>query len=233
MGTPPLWLDIVAWIAVASSLACVAVVLWDIRRRGHRQRMRVMEWVWPITCLYTGPLGLWGYRRFGRPHSDAWLRENGLGEPPRQPGWAGIAVGVSHCGAGCTLADIIVAWVVFTAGLTIAGKTVNPEMIGDYILAVLLGLAFQYFAIAPMRGLGLREGILAAAKADILSLTAFQVGMFGWMLLQAFVIFPAPHTLNPDTAVYWLGVQIGMCLGFVTAWPVNVWLINRGIKEAM
>jgi hypothetical protein len=29
------------------------------------------------------------------------------------------------------------------------------------------------------------------------------------------------------------GMQIGMVIGFFTAWPVNVWLIRRGIKEAM
>jgi hypothetical protein len=33
--------------------------------------------------------------------------------------------------------------------------------------------------------------------------------------------------------VYWFGMQIGMVLGFATAWPVNVWLIRKGIKEAM
>ena len=40
------------------------------------------------------------------------------------------------------------------------------EYIGDYALAVALGIVFQYFAIAPMRGLGLRDGLKAAAKAD-------------------------------------------------------------------
>lgn len=28
-------------------------------------------------------------------------------------------------------------------------------------------------------------------------------------------------------------MQIGMVLGFFTSWPVNAWLIRRGIKEAM
>ncbi len=92
---------------------------------------------------------------------------------------------------------------------------------------------FQYFAIAPMRGLGLREGLKAAAKADVLSLTAFEVGLFGWMALMAFVFYPAPHHLHPDTPVYWFLMQIGMIIGFATAWPANVWLIRRGIKEAM
>ena len=91
---------------------------------------------------------------------------------------------------------------------------------------------FQYFAIAPMRGLSFRKGIVAAAKADLLSLTAFEVGLFGWMALMAFVFFPDPH-LTPNSPVYWFLMQIGMVVGFVTSWPANVWLIRHGIKEAM
>ena len=63
-------------------------------------------------------------------------------------------------------------------------------------------------------------------------MTAFEVGLFGWMALMAFVFFPDPD-LAPATQVYWFLMQIGMTIGFATAWPANVWLINRGIKEAM
>ena len=35
------------------------------------------------------------------------------------------------------------------------------------------------------------------------SLTAFEVGLFGWMALMFFVLFPAPHHLNPASPVYW------------------------------
>ena len=37
--------------------------------------------------------------------------------------------------------------------------------------------------VAPMRGLGLPTGMKAAARADILWLTAFEVGLSGWMAL--------------------------------------------------
>ncbi|MHB1787390.1 MAG: DUF4396 domain-containing protein [Acidimicrobiales bacterium] len=50
--------------------------------------------------------------------------------------------------------------------------------------------------------------------------------------LMQFVFFPNPH-LRPDHAAYWFLMQIGMIIGFFTAWPANVWLIRRGIKEAM
>lgn len=83
-----------------------------------------------------------------------------------------------------------------------------------------------------MRGLPVGKGLAAAAKVDVLSLTAFEVGLFGWMALMAFVFFPDPH-LRPDNPVYWFLMQVGMIAGFVTSYPVNAWLVRRGIKEAM
>ncbi len=46
------------------------------------------------------------------------------------------------------------------------------------------------------------------------------------------VLFTDPH-LKPDHASYWFLMQIGMTLGFLTAYPVNQWLLRRGIKERM
>jgi len=229
---PPTWLVWLSWTSLAVAVVCALDILLDVFGRRRRQRMPVMEAVWPVSALYFGPIASVAYRRWGRPQSRKWLDEQDLDRPPDRPFWTEVAVGVSHCGAGCTLGDIIAEWVVFGLGATLAGLALIPEYIGDYILALCLGIAFQYFAIAPMRGLGFRKGIAAAAKADVLSLTAFEVGLFGWMALMAFVFFPHPH-LHPDSPVYWFGMQIGMVLGFLTAWPVNVWLIRKGIKEAM
>ena len=228
----PQWLVVVSWVFILTAVVCAIDIAVDIWVRRYRQPMRVMEAVWPVTALYFGPAASWAYRRFGRPTSRRWQREHDVDEPPEKPRWATTAIGVSHCGAGCTLGDIVAEFLVFATAITIASHAVFAEMIGDYILAVLLGVAFQYFAIAPMRGLGLRKGLVAAVKADILSLTAFEVGLFGWMLLMAFVFFPGPH-LQPNQVTYWFLMQIGMIIGFFTAWPANVWLIRRGIKEAM
>jgi hypothetical protein len=195
--------------------------------------MAVMEWVWPVTGLYLGPLAVWGYARFGRPQSRLWQGDHGVDSAPDKPRWATVAVGVSHCGAGCTLGDVIAEFAIFFLGIQLLGTTLLTEYVGDFVVAVVLGLVFQYFAVAPMRGLGLRDGLVAAAKADLVSLVAFEVGLFAWMAVQALVLFPEPHMLRPDSPVYWFGMQIGMAVGFVTSYPVNVWLIRRGIKEAM
>lgn len=232
-AVPPNWLTALAWLSLAVAFACAGTILVDTYVAGYRQPMAVMEAVWPVTALYLGPLALIAYRRFGRPQTARWLGEHSRDRPPPRPGWATTAVGVSHCGAGCTLGDILAEFVIFGLGATIAGEVVYAEMVGDYLAAVALGIAFQYFAIAPMRGLSLRKGLREAAKADVLSLTAFEVGLFGWMALMAFLLFPAPHRLHPDSPVYWFLMQVGMIIGFATAWPANVWLIRRGIKEAM
>jgi hypothetical protein len=90
---------------------------------------------------------------------------------PARPRWATMAIEVSHCGSGCTFGDLISEWVIFAFALTVASRVLFTEYIGDYVLAVALGIVFQYFAIAPMRGLGVRDGLKAAAKADFISLT--------------------------------------------------------------
>jgi hypothetical protein len=168
---------------------------------------------------------------------DAIGRE-GVDEPASgaersRPWWVTIAIEVSHCGSGCALGDVISEFVVFALALTIAGLTLGAEYVGDYVLALIFGIIFQYFAIAPMRGLGVQDGLIAATKADFISLTAFEIGLFGWMAIMTFVLFPAPHELMPNSAAFWLLMQVGMIIGYFTSWPANIWLIKRGIKVPM
>lgn len=204
-----------------------------------------MNWVYPISAMYLGLFGLWFYWRWGRaadrPRAQAQPASNVGMAPvpeaqtraPERPRWISMATEVSHCGAGCALGDVLAEWAIYALALAAAGQTLIAEYIGDYILALAFGIVFQYFAIAPMRGLGLREGLKAAARADFVSLTCFEIGLFGWMALMAFVFYPAPHQLMPNSAAFWFLMQIGMMVGFCTSWPANVWLVKRGIKVPM
>lgn len=219
----PYWLTVVSWISIAVAVASAAwLVVEQIR---HPQRMWIMDLVWPITALYMGPFAIWAYGRMGAPARS--MRRKSFSE--------GVFVSATHCGAGCSLGDIIAEFTIFYAGLMLFG----PSMAGmfftyillSYILAYLFGIAFQYFAIAPMRGVWGGSSLWAAIKADTLSLTAFEIGLFGWMAIMHFILFHP--VLQPNAAAYWFMMQIGMCLGFLTSYPMNSWLIRRGIKEAM
>ena len=216
----PHWLYLLSIVSLVAALVSAVVIALDLRR--HPQKMGVMNAVWPVTALYFGPLAIWAYwamgRQAGADHKD-------------KPFWMTTFVGATHCGAGCTLGDIIAEFVVFFTGLAIAGSSFGAELVGDYILAFSLGIAFQYFAIVPMRNLSPGQGIIAALKADALSLTSFEIGLFGWMALMRYVFFhPALH---PDSPVFWFMMQIGMIVGFATTFPVNWWLVKSGVKEAM
>ena len=231
----PYWLVVLAWVSLVLAFASALVIVIDLLG-GHRQHMWIMDLVWPITALYAGPLALWAYFKVGRLSSHRRMQaDKARGEQPaskRKPFWQKTGVAVSHCGAGCTLGDIAGGWIIFMGTFQIVGMSLWPEYIADYALAFILGIAFQYFTIAPMRGLGLGQGIIAALKADTLSLTAFELGLFGWMAIIQFVFFPVGH-LHPDTPVYWFLMQVGMILGFLTSYPVNAWLLKAKLKEAM
>jgi Domain of unknown function (DUF4396) len=226
---PPTWLTILAWISLAAGFLSAGAIVRDIYGRGLRQPMRVMEAAWPITALYLGPAGWFAYGRLGRPTPS---RDAEADVEEEIPEWEGVAVSATHCGAGCTLGDIIGEWVVFAGSLTIAGAALWPAYMLDFALAYLLGIVFQYFAIKPMSNLTPRQAVWRAIRADTLSLIAFEVGLFGWMALVFFVLFPGPH-LTPGHAAYWLMMQIGMALGLLTTYPINIWLVRRGIKHPM
>lgn len=88
----------------------------------------------------------------------------------RDPTVAQTSISDSHCGAGCTLGDIIAEFSLFGLGWTLFGATLYAEFAADLLLAWLLGIAFQYFTIKPMRNLSPGAGLLAAVKADTLSI---------------------------------------------------------------
>lgn len=213
----PQWLELLAIASLAAAAGSALVVAVDLAA-GRRQKMRIMNLVWPLTALYAGPLAVWAYWRVGRRRVD-------------KPFWQQVALGATHCGSGCTLGDVVAEWFTFFVPLTLFGTTVFATWAIDYVLAFAFGIAFQYFTIAPMRGLSLTEGLRAAVKADALSLTAWQIGMYGWMAIAIFGI--SDHELDKTGPVFWFMMQLAMLAGFATSYPVTWWLLRRGVKEAM
>lgn len=234
------WLQTLSIAYVILAIVCAVVVLADLVARP--QKMWIMNLVWPLTALYAGPFALWAYHVSGRePRRHASLQhaiaggapagmapeERGAAEPPF---WQPVLVGSTHCGAGCAVGDFIGAWLVFATGLVLLGSMLFTHYLVAFVLAYAFGIFFQYFAIAPMRGLGFRAGLRAAVKADTLSLTAYEIGMFAWMAVTQKLLFPG---LEPRSWTFWLMMQIAMMLGLATTFPANWWLIRRGVKEAM
>lgn len=219
----------ISWISLGVAFACALFIAADLFR--HPQKMAIMNVVWPVTALYLSVFAVWGYLRLGRPMSrDAPASKPQQGH--KQPTWPQIAVAASHCGAGCTIADVVVEFTLFAFAVTLFGSALWASFVFDFLAAWALGIVFQYFSIQPMRHLPPLQAIWAAIKADTLSIVAFQLGMYSWMALVFFVFFPRPH-LHPNSPAYWFMMQIAMIFGFMTAAPMNKLLIQAGWKEAM
>ena len=219
----PDWLTAFAFVYVPLSILAALWITADIFLFGRRQPMAIMDAVWPLTLLYAGPLGFPFYFRFGR----AGAKTPGAGG--QRPMAEAAFLGATHCGAGCALGDFIGDWIAFAAGLSLFGSEFAGKLALSFALAYLFGIAFQYFAVAPMRGLGVRDGLVAAIKIDTLSLLAYQVGMFAVMIARRRIL----PELQPTDLAYWLMMQVAMIAGFVTTYPVNWLLIRQGVKERM
>jgi hypothetical protein len=232
----PEWLHVLAIVSLGVALICAISIALD--EMLHPQRIWIMNLVWTISALYGSLLILAFYFAYGRV---AAARKTHHGEDTAFP--IMVAKGALHCGSGCTLGDVIAEWLAFfVPGIAIwfgwqwlFDEKMFAVWVLDFLFAFVLGVVFQYFTIAPMRGLGLKNGLVAALKADTLSLTAWQVGMYGFMAFAQFYLFRSllGARLEVPTPEFWFMMQNAMIAGFVTSYPVNWWLIKSGIKEEM
>lgn len=212
-------LDTIAIVSLFTGGICCLFIGIDLIR--HPQPMGVMNLVWPLTALYSGPLGLLAYYSIGRTPRKTQQR----------PFWQRIIIGTLHCGSGCTLGDIFAELFLAHVAFRLFSNRLLTNWTVEYIFAFVIGIVFQYYAIRPMRDISRAQALLSALKSDTLSLTCWQIGMYGWMAVANFLIFH--RVLSASGTLFWWMMQVGMLAGFVTAWPVNRWLLKRGIKEAM
>jgi hypothetical protein len=226
-------------VSIGLAAVCSLAIAIDILA-GRRQVMAVMNLVWPITALYLGPIGLWAYWTMGRPDAKptnhaampGMAGHAMVGNALRtRPFWQSVFVATSHCGAGCVVGDLIGEAFVAGLGLEWFGSRMLTTFAVVFVLSYAVGIGFQFFAIAPMRGLGLRDGLVAAIRADTVSLLAFEVGMFGWMVLLR--ALPVATPMGPTSLAYWPLMQVAMIVGFLTSYPANWWLVTHGFKESM
>lgn len=230
----PSWLHILATTSLLIAGLCAAIVTIDILRRP--QKMWIMNIVWPITALFGSVVWLAAHWR--------WSRRKGADDSAEDiPFPVTVGKGASHCGAGCALGDLVAEWLAFAFPViaiwfgwhSLFAEKTFAVWIPDFLFAFGFGILFQYYSITPMRDLSVGEGIKAALKADIASITAWQVGMYGMMALIQFGWFRPAYggTAPVASPEFWFAMQIAMLAGFTTSYPVNWWLIRKGWKERM
>lgn len=149
-----------------------------------------------------------------------------------QSHWQSVALSALHCGAGCTLADIIGECITNYVPITVGGSLLFGNWALDFVLALMIGVYFQFYAIREMEKVTVSKALTRAFKADFFSLLSWQVGMYGWMAIVYFVLF-LNIPLAKDTWMFWFMMQIAMLFGFICAFPMNALLIKLGVKKGM
>lgn len=219
-------LSIFPMIFVLVGILSAIVIFIDLFVLGNRQTMKVMNLVWVLTALWSGVVGLLAYFAFGRKKKEAMKMDMPMDmSHDAKPEWEKVALSTLHCGAGCSLADLVGEWLIFLFPMALLSGWLL-----DYTLALVIGVLFQYAVIRRMekiKGVGL---FWKALKIDFWSLTAWQVGMFGFMAVAIWVFGVELHRLSWQ---FWSLMQFAMVCGFLTSYPVNRLLIKRGIKKTM
>jgi len=126
-----------------------------------------------------------------------------------------------HCVMGCGLGD--------TAGLII-GTVLGWEIIPTMILAIVLGFIGGYsLTIIPLlrRGIDLKNASKITVVSETASILVMEAAENGTALIIPGVLLAG--FLNP---LFWIGLIVSVVAGFIAAYPVNYFMISRGVKEA-
>ncbi len=231
----PNWLTALSTVSLVVSFLSAGVVIADLLA-GNVQRLRFMNFIWAVIALYAGPVGLAAYFALGRDTTRQGLEEavahGRTGQAGQRPAWHEAIVAANETGAACFLGSLFATAalliVLFMPLLT--PHHFLPWML-DYVLAIACGLGIQYRLYASQNDAPSRTGLGTALRVEPLSVTAWQIGLFGWMVFVVCVFFP--EGIVRATPVFWFLFQLGMAVGFVFAYPINLSLVRSGLKTRL
>ena len=127
-----------------------------------------------------------------------------------------------HCLTGCGIGEVL--------GLA-GGTALGLSNVATVALAIVLAYAFGYgLTLVPLLRAGMpvlrASGITFAAET--LSITTMEV-------VDNLVVIAIPGAMDAGLAdlLFWASLALSLALAFVAAFPVNRWLIARGLGHAV
>lgn len=218
-------LDVFLWIWFALTALSVAYVAYDQLKGGSAQKenslaMKTMRWGWVLLTLYTGVFGLVIYWFLHR----ASTRETS--EPSEPPLWKQSVESTIHCAAGDATGILLAAAV--TTGL---GLPMNLEVMVEYAAGFAVGLfVFQALCMKSGGDGNYGRAVKSTLLAETLSMNALMSGMIPVMVI---LMSRDMSAMEPSSPRFWGTMSLAFVVGTVTAYPVNWWLVKRGLKHGM
>jgi len=201
---------------VLTALSLLFVVI-DIRATPESP---VLKWGFILLTAYTGPLG-------------AFLYVLGCREP--LPGtheryvavsWRQVLGSTMHCVAGDGVGIL--------AGAVIASHFHLPKA-ADVALEYVFGFGFGWsiFQSLFMRGIAggsYRRSLTSTFFPELLSMNCLMAGMVPVMTWAMNIV---PSGRDPSLPAFWFVMSMALLVGFITAYPMNWWLVSHHLKHGM
>ncbi|MFZ5673180.1 MAG: multicopper oxidase domain-containing protein [Pseudomonadota bacterium] len=208
---------LVVWfVLVAASTAYVA---YDQFRNNPEPA--VMKWGFVLVTLYTGPLGLLVYvlaDKEPRPgEHEAFIK----------PLWKQGIGSTIHCVAGDATGIIVAAAVTALLGLPMW-----IDLIVEYIAGFAFGLfIFQALFMKSMMGGTYWQNVRKSFLPEFISMNFMMAGMapvMGFLMMGRDM-----RAMDPLELLFWGVMSLGVIVGFATAYPANIWLVQQRLKHGL
>lgn len=127
-----------------------------------------------------------------------------------------------HCLSGCAVGEVL--------GMVI-GTAIGLSNGATIALAVVLAFFFGYaFTMTPLlrSGIDLRQALRLALAADTASIAIMEVVDNLIML-----VIPGAMDAGLDSLLFWGSLAVALLIAGTAAYPVNRWLISRGMGHAV
>jgi hypothetical protein len=132
-----------------------------------------------------------------------------------------------HCVAGDATG------VIFAATLTgLLGLPMWFDMTVEYLLGFLFGLfIFQSLFMKNIMGVTYRQALHQSFIPEWVSMNAMMAGMFPVMVSG--MMGRDMRAMDPHELIYWGVMSLAIGVGFVCAYPINWWLVSKGLKHGL
>ena len=202
------------FILTAASVLFVAL---DIRTTPESP---VLKWGFVLLTAYTGPVG-------------AFLYVLGCREP--LPGlheryvavrWRQVLGSTMHCVAGDGVGILAGAVIAMISGLS-----GFADIALEYVLGFGFGWSiFQALFMRDMAGGSYLKSLTGTFIPELLSMNCLMAGMVPVMTV---VMHHFPDSHNVLSPAFWFVMSMALLVGFITAYPINWWLVSNHLKHGM
>ena len=197
--------------------ASLVFVLWDLFT--NTPAVWVMKLAWALVILYTGPVGLFIYLLSCRQPlpgtHDQFIAAH----------WKQAVGSMMHCVAGDATGIILAAALVYRFGLP-NGVDLTLEYLSAFVVGLLVFQALFMLSMYPSYAAAVRGTFFA----ETVSMNMVMIGMLPTMVL---LMGRLPASRDPTGPLFWGVMSLATLAGMATAYPINSWMVRRGLKHGM